>query len=125
MNDLIYSHGSYAPRAAATFPPHCGSSATPTPKTRASLARSGDAQILLGTKGPYRWVRHPIYAGVLLALLGTFVAVGQLRVFLLFAIVAIGMVIRTIVEDNLMAQQFPDEHAAYRRRTKMLLPLIF
>jgi protein-S-isoprenylcysteine O-methyltransferase Ste14 len=79
----------------------------------------------LVTSGPYSWVRHPIYAGDILALIGTFLADGRLRVLILFVVVTIGMFIRSRMEDKLMAQQFPETYPEYKKRVKALIPRVF
>ncbi len=73
--------------------------------------------------GPYRLVRHPIYSGILLAGVGTAVA---LRWSWIVAPVLAGIyfVYAATVEERYLTQQFPDDYPAYRRSTKMLVPFI-
>jgi len=75
------------------------------------------------TSGPYRLVRHPIYSGILLAGVGTAVA---LRWSWIVAPVLAGIyfVYAATVEERYLTQQFPDDYPAYRRSTKMLVPFI-
>jgi len=75
--------------------------------------------------GPYRFVRHPIYTGMLLALFGSMV-VGDARVrgLLFFAFIAIGLHFKSRIEEGLMMQTFPDTYPEYRRRTKAIIPFI-
>ena len=75
------------------------------------------------TDGPYRLVRHPIYTGMLLAMLGTFFIAGLpgLLVFIAFSGVAI---YRIRVEERLMVQLFGDKYEQYRKRTKALVPFV-
>ena len=75
--------------------------------------------------GPYRWVRHPIYAGILFTLLGSFVENGKLRVLVFFLIMAVGMILRSRIEEQVMTQQFPDTYPEYKRRTKFIIPGIY
>jgi protein-S-isoprenylcysteine O-methyltransferase Ste14 len=78
----------------------------------------------LVTSGPYRWVRHPIYSGIILAMIGT--AVGLSPVWLLLvAIVGGYFVYSATQEERYMTQQFPDTYPAYRRSSKMLIPFLF
>ncbi len=74
--------------------------------------------------GPYRFVRHPIYAGLLAAIFGSVIEIGRWRglVGLAFAIFAIAGRIRA--EDALMQDTFGDEYLAYRRLTPALLPFL-
>jgi protein-S-isoprenylcysteine O-methyltransferase Ste14 len=74
--------------------------------------------------GPYRMVRHPIYTGLVLALVGTAVAIGEWRGVLAVGCVMIGFLWKIHVEESLMAGTFP-EYAEYRRRTAALIPFIY
>jgi len=78
----------------------------------------------LVTSGPYRVVRHPMYAGGLLACLGSAIACGGTWIVLLFVLGSL-FLWRVAAEDRLMARQFPHEYPAYRRRTKRLVPFVF
>lgn len=78
----------------------------------------------LVTSGPYHLVRHPIYTGVLLALVGTALATGLAG---LAAFVCAGLIFiyGITVEEQILAQTFPEEYAGYRKRTKALIPFVF
>jgi protein-S-isoprenylcysteine O-methyltransferase Ste14 len=77
----------------------------------------------LVTTGPYRYVRHPIYAGILLALIGTALAT---TLFALVAVVVLGgfFVFSAAREERFLAGEFPGSYPAYKARTKMLIPLV-
>lgn len=77
----------------------------------------------LVTSGPYHMVRHPIYSGMLLAMLGTTLITGipGLVVMVAFGVVA---VYRIGVEERLMIQLFPDAYVEYRKHTKTLIPFV-
>jgi protein-S-isoprenylcysteine O-methyltransferase Ste14 len=77
----------------------------------------------LVTSGPYRSVRHPIYSGILLGMVGTTVAVS---LYWLVAVVAIGgyFIFSAVHEERYMTEQFPDSYPAYKRSTKMLIPFV-
>ena len=81
------------------------------------------ADLQLVTSGPYRWVRHPIYTGLLLALLGSML-VKDLSWLLFFVAAAIYAIYSSIQEEKLLARQLPKTYSAYKRRTKMLVPYI-
>jgi protein-S-isoprenylcysteine O-methyltransferase Ste14 len=74
--------------------------------------------------GPYRLVRHPIYAGLLLALCGTALAIGEWRGILAVALALLAILRRIGVEERRMRQTFP-AYEAYRRATPVLIPRLF
>src|SRR5262249_50136210 len=78
----------------------------------------------LVTSGPYHLVRHPIYSGILVAGVGTAVALSWLW---LTAVVLAGVyfLYSATVEERYMADQFPESYPMYKRSTKMLVPFIF
>ena len=78
----------------------------------------------LVTSGPYRYVRHPMYAGGLLACIGSAIVCGGPWIFLLMILGAL-FLWRVGAEDKLMAQQFPNEYPDYKKRTKALIPFIW
>ncbi len=73
-------------------------------------------------RGPYRWVRHPIYSGLLLAFLGTAVLIGELRGLLALVIVAVSFWFKLRLEERWLGEQFGAAYADYRRRVKALVP---
>lgn len=74
--------------------------------------------------GPYRFVRHPIYTGLLLAIVGTALALGEWRGALAVVLV-LGVLARRIgAEEQRMRQTFP-EYEEYRRATPALIPRPF
>jgi protein-S-isoprenylcysteine O-methyltransferase Ste14 len=77
----------------------------------------------LVTSGPYRYVRHPIYSGLLLAVLGTALATN---LYLLIALVLAGayFVYSATVEERLMTDSFPAAYGKYKAATKMLIPFV-
>jgi protein-S-isoprenylcysteine O-methyltransferase Ste14 len=78
----------------------------------------------LVTSGPYRTIRHPIYAGILLALVGSAIAVSF---WWLIAVVIIGayFIYSAFVEERNMTKLFPDAYPEYKESTKMLIPFVF
>ena len=75
-------------------------------------------------EGPYRFVRHPIYTGLLVMSIGTAIDVGCLRVWLGLAVVFIGFWIKLKQEERLMVRHFPDEYPPYQKQVKALVPFI-
>jgi len=77
----------------------------------------------LVTAGPYRFVRHPIYSGLILAMIGTALAIG-IYWLVAGALVAAYFVYSASVEERTMARLFPATYPAYKRSTKMLIPFL-
>jgi protein-S-isoprenylcysteine O-methyltransferase Ste14 len=78
----------------------------------------------LVTSGPYRFVRHPIYSGLLLALVGTSLANDLLGLIVVAILGAYFSYAATVEERNLTAT-FPTAYPGYRAHTKMLIPFVF
>lgn len=78
----------------------------------------------LVTSGPYAYVRHPIYAGLMLAGIGSALAVSMLWL-LLFPLYFAYFLFSARAEEKMMLAQFPDAYPTYRRRTKILIPFVF
>jgi len=74
--------------------------------------------------GPYRFVRHPIYTGILLMCLASAIAAGQLRSWLGFLLLCAGLWIKLKQEESLLLRHFPDEYPSYRSRVKALVPFL-
>ena len=74
--------------------------------------------------GPYRVVRHPIYTGLLLALIGTAMAIGEWRGFLAVICALIGFLWKIHIEEKRMRENFP-EYAQYSQQTAALIPLLY
>jgi protein-S-isoprenylcysteine O-methyltransferase Ste14 len=74
--------------------------------------------------GPYRYVRHPIYTGLLLAFAGTALAIGEWRGILAFAIVLFAYMRKAQIEEERMSATFP-EYEEYRHTTSALIPFVY
>jgi protein-S-isoprenylcysteine O-methyltransferase Ste14 len=73
-------------------------------------------------KGPYRTMRHPIYTGILLGLLGTVLVVGEVRGLLAFAIIGISFYTKARKEEAFLSREFGSNFEAHAKRTGMFLP---
>ena len=97
---------------------------------RRHLGRNWSSQVVLKQdhalvrSGPYQRVRHPIYTGILLALLGTAVTIGELRAAVGFALFVVSFVLKSRTEEQWMREIFP-EYEQYRRGTGALIPKIY
>jgi protein-S-isoprenylcysteine O-methyltransferase Ste14 len=72
--------------------------------------------------GPYAHIRHPIYTGILLALVGTVLVIGEYRALAAMAIAVIGFVRKAKKEDSFLEGQFGAAFEAHRRLTGFFLP---
>ncbi|MGD0065740.1 MAG: isoprenylcysteine carboxylmethyltransferase family protein [Streptosporangiaceae bacterium] len=77
----------------------------------------------LVTSGPYRFVRHPIYSGLLTAMLGT-ALVNNLLGLIVVAVLIAYFYYCGVVEERNLAVTFPTAYPEYRSRTKMLIPFL-
>jgi len=75
--------------------------------------------------GPYRIVRHPIYSGILLGLLGTAIVIGEVHCLLGLALTALGLRHKLSVEEQFMTERFGAEYGQYRGEVKALIPFIW
>jgi protein-S-isoprenylcysteine O-methyltransferase Ste14 len=85
------------------------------------MSRKEDPELV--TSGPYTFVRHPIYSGIILAMLGS--AIGESIYWTLPLILFAGYFVYSARrEEELMRQQFPGQYPAYMQRTKMIVPFV-
>ena len=75
--------------------------------------------------GPYRFVRHPVYAGYLALLLGSGVASLNICLWLLWPVSLIGILIQAASEEQLLGERFGQDYDCYVRRTGRLLPRLW
>jgi len=74
--------------------------------------------------GPYAVVRHPIYAGLLLAMAGTAIGFGELGGFLAVAIALAGFLAKARAEESFMLAEFGNGYEEYRSRVRALIPFV-
>jgi protein-S-isoprenylcysteine O-methyltransferase Ste14 len=72
-------------------------------------------------RGPYRVVRHPIYSGVLLMLLGTALWWRRSDGLVMCAVALAGFIIKAHFEERLLSEHFPVEYGRYKARVKRAL----
>src|SRR5579859_5237302 len=85
------------------------------------MSQKADPELV--TTGPYSTVRHPIYTGLIVAMIGTTLAVSW---YWLVVVIVIGafFLYSAAVEERTMARLFPGSYPQYKRSTKMLIPFI-
>jgi protein-S-isoprenylcysteine O-methyltransferase Ste14 len=72
--------------------------------------------------GPYAHMRHPIYSGMLLAVAGTALAIGEWRGVVSFCILATSYSIKAKKEERVLAQKFGERFRMYQNETGFLIP---
>ena len=73
-------------------------------------------------KGLYRWIRHPIYTGILLGFIGTALIKGHARGWLGFLILILSFYFKARREENFLRQEFGEGFEEHLRQTGMFLP---
>lgn len=76
-------------------------------------------------RGPYTIVRHPIYTGVLVGLLGTAIVLRETRGLLAFGVAIMALWMKSRPEEVFMMEQFGAKYAQYKREVKRLIPFIW
>jgi protein-S-isoprenylcysteine O-methyltransferase Ste14 len=74
-------------------------------------------------EGLYRYVRHPIYSGLLLALLGSAITLDRWRALLAFVLVFAALLLKSRHEEERLRQTFAD-YDRYRAETAALIPFL-
>ena len=74
--------------------------------------------------GPYAYVRHPIYSGIMLAALGTALTSSIFGIGM-FVFISITFALRISKEEKIMLELFPEQYPEYQKRTKRLVPFVW
>jgi protein-S-isoprenylcysteine O-methyltransferase Ste14 len=72
--------------------------------------------------GPYGYVRHPIYTGLIAAALGTAVASGTVRAAIGVLIIAVSFLVKLRREEAFMRETFPGQYELYSAQVPALIP---
>jgi len=75
--------------------------------------------------GPYAWVRHPIYTGMLLAAMGTALVIGEWRGVLAVVVMWAAHYRKALREEALLTRELGEEYVSYRRSTGFLFPRLW
>ncbi len=75
-------------------------------------------------RGPYRFVRHPIYTGILTMFFATALAQGHLSGFAGTLLMFASFWIKLRDEEKLMLRQFDERYTAYQQRVKRIIPFV-
>ena len=76
------------------------------------------------TSGPYAFVRHPIYTGLLTMCVATMIVLGHIAAIIAMPFVIVSLWVKLRSEENLMLENFPAGYEAYSRRVKRLIPFV-
>lgn len=74
--------------------------------------------------GPYHWVRHPIYTGLIVAMAGTVIARNQWSGLPAILLIWLSFTIKRVKEENFMRQTFGEQYIEYSRTTGAIFPLL-
>lgn len=85
------------------------------------MSQKADPELV--TTGPYERIRHPIYSGIILGMVGTAMAVSPFWLIVV-AILGVYFLVSAVTEERTMAKLFPAAYPPYKRATKMLIPYI-
>ena len=77
------------------------------------------------THGIYRFTRHPIYFGVLIAIMGAPVYAPSLYGFLILSLLIPIFLNRIRMEEEVLTEEFGDAYRTYRKATRKLIPFIY
>jgi protein-S-isoprenylcysteine O-methyltransferase Ste14 len=72
--------------------------------------------------GIYKFIRHPIYTGLLLLFLGNTIIVGDYRGIIALLIVFVSFWMKLLKEEKLLEETFGKEYVDYKKNTKALFP---
>jgi protein-S-isoprenylcysteine O-methyltransferase Ste14 len=78
----------------------------------------------LVTKGPYKWLRHPIYSAVIYFSLACLFAFPKVEVLIAFLFITCGLFIRMILEEKALRKSYP-EYIEYSKKAKRIIPFIY
>jgi protein-S-isoprenylcysteine O-methyltransferase Ste14 len=87
-----------------------------------AAANSTKGELMI--KGPYHWLRHPIYAAVIYFSWASVIAYPLIETVAAAFLITVGMFMRMILEEKSLLQAYSD-YAAYMNRTKRIIPFIF
>jgi len=108
----------------------CATGVTLIALARRALGRNWSDLVLLKENhqlvrtGPYRWIRHPLYTGLLLALLGSALTSENRAGYAIIGFCFVGLLVKSRKEEKLLARQFP-MYGEYQRRVRAFVPFVF
>lgn len=87
-----------------------------------AVLKSGQTLI---SNGPYALVRHPIYSGITLGMIGSAIALGNVGGLLAVILILIFSFLRITYEESMMNEKFGNEWKEYAKRVKRFIPWVW
>ena len=78
----------------------------------------------LVTSGPFRWLRHPIYAAVIYFGWACLIAFPKIETLIAVIFITGGLFTRILLEEKALNKTYP-EYIEYSKRTKRLIPFVY
>jgi len=78
----------------------------------------------LVTKGPYKWLRHPIYAAVIYFFLACIISYPTIKTIIAVTVIVASTIVRMLLEEKSLFENFAD-YKAYYTQTKRFIPFVF
>ena len=91
---------------------------------RSFHAAANTTQGELVTNGPYRWLRHPIYASLIYFFSASVIAYPFLETVIGFVMISVGLFVRMILEEKYLNERYK-EYTEYSKKTKRVIPYLF
>ena len=77
------------------------------------------------TTGPYRWVRHPIYASIIIFFMASLISFPYLKTIIGVILIFVGLLTRMLLEEKSLKKIYKEEYEIYSKHTKRIIPFIF
>lgn len=90
---------------------------------RSFHAAANTTQGELVTNGPYRWLRHPIYASLIYFFSASVIAYPFIETIIGFLMISGGLYVRMILEEKYLIERYK-EYAEYSKNTKRIIPFL-
>jgi len=78
----------------------------------------------LVTKGPYKWLRHSIYASVIYFFIACIISFPNIETIIAVTLIVLSTIARMFLEEKSLMENFK-EYASYSKRIKRFIPLVF
>ena len=74
--------------------------------------------------GPYNIVRHPIYSGIWLGVIGTAIVLEIIAGLLFMLLILVGLLLKIHSEEEILSEEFGQEYNQYKKKVKSLIPYL-